>query len=67
MHDSRGKSLKVGDLVLIPAVIVELSTSTDDYCNVSLETQIGRRPDGCKERICSINTGVLVKISSNDE
>ncbi len=52
----------MGDAVLIPAVVVELSSSGDDYCNVTVETQIGRRPDGQKERICAINTGVLLRI-----
>jgi len=67
MHDARGKALKVGDTVLIPARVAELSTTSDEYCNVTVETQIGRRPDGAKERICAINTGVLIKVSGNDE
>lgn len=67
MHDARGKTLKVGDLVMIPAVVTELSAQTDDYCNVSIKTQIGRRPDGQKEGIYAINTGVLIKVSADDE
>ena len=66
MHDARGKALKVGDLVMIPAVITELQP-TEEFCNVTVATQIGRRPDGQKERFCSINTGVLIKVSPNDE
>ena len=66
MHDARGNALKKGDLVLIPAVVTELY-ATEDYCNVSLTTQIGRRPDGQKESICAINTGVLLKIAAEDE
>ena len=67
MHDARGKALKVGDLVLIPAVVTELSTGTEDYCNVTVKTQIGRRPDGLKETVHAINTGVLLKVSESDE
>lgn len=58
MHDKNGTELKKGDVVLVEAVIVELSTQ-EDFCNVSLETTAGRRPDGQKERISAINTGVL--------
>jgi hypothetical protein len=59
MHDRNGTPLKKGDVVLIPAVITELQ-SGEDYCNVSLETVHGRRPDGVKEYFGAINTGVLV-------
>jgi 5-methylcytosine-specific restriction enzyme A len=60
MHDANGTPLNVGDKVLIPAVVTELHAG-DDYCNVSLETTLGRRPDAMKERLSGINTGVLVK------
>ena len=66
MHDARGKPLKKGDLVLIPAVITELQGG-EDYCNVSVKSQIGRRPDGQKETVYAINTGVLIKVSADDE
>lgn len=66
MHDARGKALKVGDLVLIPAVVTTVQ-AFDDFCNVTVTSQIGRRPDGMKETIHAINTGVLVKISSSDD
>jgi hypothetical protein len=59
VHDRNGTPLKKGDLVLIPAVITELQAG-EDYCNVSLQTVSGRRPDGLKEYISAINTGVLV-------
>ena len=61
MHDRTGKELKKGDKVTISAVITELHGG-DDYCNVSLETEYGRRPDSQKERILAINTGVLDKV-----
>lgn len=57
-HDVNGQLLKVGDTVLVPMVITDLC-SGEDYCNVSLETVHGRRPDGQKERFSAINTGVL--------
>lgn len=59
MHDRNGTPLKKGDKVLIPAVITELC-GEEGYCNVSVETVHGRRPDGMKEQISAINTGVLV-------
>lgn len=66
MHDVIGRELKVDDIVLIPARITELS-ATEEYCNVSLETLYGRRPDGAKERIRAINTGVLFRANEGDE
>ncbi len=58
MHDRNGTQLQLGDTVLIPAVITQLNGS-EDYCNVSLETVDGRRPDGAKEQFYAINTGVV--------
>jgi hypothetical protein len=60
MHDFRGRLLKVGDIVLIPARVKRLSDN-DTYCNVDLETLLGRRPDDQRETISAINTGVLVR------
>lgn len=65
MHDTNGTPLNVGDKVLIPAVVKTLSPG-DDYCNVCIETTLGRRPDGRKEQIAAINTGVLVKVSGGE-
>jgi hypothetical protein len=59
MHDRNGTPVKVGDIVMIPGRITQLVESTPDYCNVSVESVHGRRPDGMKEYFC-INTGVLV-------
>lgn len=59
MHDRNGSTLKKGDIVLIPAIITDLHGG-EDFCNVSVETVHGRRPDGHKEQISAINTGVLV-------
>nr|WP_298685201.1 hypothetical protein [uncultured Dongia sp.] len=59
MHDKNGTPLKKGDVVMIPAVVTEVS-ATEEFCNVSLETIHGRRPDGAKERISAINTAVTI-------
>lgn len=60
MHDALGRPLKKGDNVVILAKIAGLQP-TDDFCNVDIETVLGRRPDGEKEHISAINTGVLLK------
>jgi len=59
MHDRNGNPLKKGDIVLIEAEVEDLSP-TDDYCNVTLKTTDGRRPDGQVETIHAINTGVVL-------
>jgi hypothetical protein len=61
MHDRNGTELRVGDVVMIEARVTELYAG-DDYCNVTLQSVHGRRPDGQKELISSVNTGVLVLI-----
>lgn len=60
MQDARGYTLKVGDIILVPAKITALSPG-EDYCSVSVETLVGRRPDGQKETISAINTGVMFR------
>lgn len=66
MHDAKGRPLAKGDKVRIDATIVELYPS-EDYCNVSIETVLGRRPDGSKERISAINTAVMLRANPGDE
>jgi hypothetical protein len=58
MHDANGNLLQKGDHVIIRGVVVDTSV-TEEYCNCEIETVLGRRPDGDKERICAINTVVL--------
>lgn len=65
MHDANGKPLKEGDVVFIPAKITSLSVG-EDYCNVSLASVYGRRPDGAKETFGAINTGVLLRARPED-
>ncbi|MDQ2083185.1 hypothetical protein RA307_23625 [Xanthobacteraceae bacterium Astr-EGSB] len=66
MHDARGRELKAGDTVLIPATINDLFP-TEDYCNVSALSVFGRRPDGAKETFGAINTGVMLRANPGDE
>ena len=65
MHDANGTPLKKGDKVMIPCVIAELGPD-EDYCNVRLETTLGRKPDGQKETFYAVNTAQVVKISGAD-
>lgn len=66
MHDAKGRELKEGFNVLIPARITSLQAG-EEYCNVSVESLYGRRPDGAKENISAINTGVLLRFEDGDE
>jgi hypothetical protein len=66
MHDAKGRPLKVGDRVLLPARVKEIH-ATEDFCNVSVESEMGRRPDGQREIISGINTGVLLRHEPGDE
>lgn len=59
MHDKNGNELKVGDTVMVPMTITSISPG-EEYCNCTLETVYGRRPDGAKERMSAVNTGVVV-------
>ena len=58
MHDRNGTELKQGDLVILEAEVTALN-SGEDFCNVTVKSVDGRRPDGLKETISAINTGVL--------
>lgn len=66
MHDARDRELRVGDIVLIKAQITELH-ATEDYCNVSAVSVLGRRPDGAKEMFGAINTGVMLRANAGDD
>jgi hypothetical protein len=66
MHDARGRELKQGDRVLIPAVVKQCYGG-EDYCNVEIETAFGRRPDGDKEQWSAVNTGVMLRANEGDE
>ncbi|MCC6172050.1 MAG: hypothetical protein IT481_08480 [Gammaproteobacteria bacterium] len=66
MHDAKGRELEAGDLVLIPAKVRDLHP-TEDYCNVSAVSVLGRRPDGLHETFSAINTGVMLRANPGDE
>ena len=66
MHDANGTKLNVGDKVMIPGEITQLCEGTADYCNVTVQTTLGRRPDGQKESFSAINTAQLVKVSGGE-
>ena len=65
MHDALMRSLKVGDRVLIPAVVKEIH-ATEDYCNVVLESSMKRRPDRQRDTIAAINSGVIFRQNHGD-
>lgn len=65
MHDAKDRPLKKGDKVLFVGTITELFP-TEDYCNVSVESLFGRRPNGQKEHLAAINTGVLLRANFSD-
>jgi hypothetical protein len=66
MHDAKNRLLKPGDQVLIPAYIEHIY-ATEDYCNVTVVTALGRRPDGTKITINDINTAVTLRSNTNDD
>jgi hypothetical protein len=59
-HDVKNNLLSVGDEVLVRCKVTALCEG-EDYCNVTMESVHGRRPDGLKETLYSINTGVVEK------
>lgn len=65
MHDALNRPLTVGDRVLVPATITDISC-TEDYCNVHIETTLGRRPDSKKENWSAVNTGVMLRANAAD-
>lgn len=65
MHDARGRALAVGDTILVAYKIEGVSPS-EDYCNVSARSLIGRKPDGSKEYY-SGNAAVVFRANPGDE
>jgi len=62
MHDVNGTPLKVGDKVMLPCVVTGISEGMADFCNVTVQTELGRRPDGQKVTFSAINTAQMVLI-----
>lgn len=65
MHDMNGTLVKVGDRVLLPCIVKEVSAG-EEFCNCSLISCVPRRPDGAYENINAINTGCLVVVSTGE-
>jgi hypothetical protein len=65
MHDAKGRELKVGDTVVIPAVIK--SVQAGEYCTLDVET-VGVMPgNGMKNQICALNTKQVYRANHGDE
>lgn len=62
-HDKNNSVLQVGDEVIIRAKITNL-TEGEEFCNITVQTIEGRRPDGCKETF-TFNTGVVEKVEAS--
>ncbi len=56
-HDVNGKMLKEGDVVMIPAKVKTVNPG-DDFCNLTVESIHGRKPDGTKETM-TLNAAVV--------
>lgn len=65
MHDRNGVELHEGDRVIILGRVAELQAGRD-FCNVTVETEYGRQPDGLKDTYCT-NTRQLVKLPYDDD
>lgn len=66
MHDAEGRQLQVGDKIIIEMVITELHP-TEEYCNISAKSILGRRPDGAQESFSAFNTAVAKRANLGDE
>lgn len=62
MHDAKGRDLKLGDVVLVPARIMYLSPGSD-YYNVAVESVFGHP----RAYIGSTHTGVMLRANDGDE
>ena len=59
-HDAYGHALNVGDVVYIPAKVKEIH-QTEEYCNVTLETEKAMYPSSQATAI-SLNAQQVEKI-----
>jgi hypothetical protein len=57
--------LKVGDRVLIPAIVRDLHGGVD-FCNVTVVSLGGRKPDGLAETVTG-NTNVMLRANDGDD
>lgn len=61
-HDRNGELLKGGDKVVLPGTIISVLAG-EDYCNVTLETDIPCLPGTCKGSYY-LNAGQVEKVGS---
>ena len=54
-HDANGQLVEVGEEVIVRFKVKEVLTS-ENYCNVRLESVLGMPPDSHKTTISAINT-----------
>ncbi len=70
MHDAKGRELKVGDKVMIPAVITDIHAS-ENYCNVNTRVTATMPGDkGSTPQVCAmnaINTRQLLRANDGDD
>jgi hypothetical protein len=59
-HDLRGNELKEGDAVVLRGTVKSVSAG-EEYCNITIESEHGRQPDGLKETV-TFNAAVLEKV-----
>jgi hypothetical protein len=62
MHDMNGRPLSVGDSVLVPATITVVQ-ATDEYCNISMETDVPMYPGTHKSTI-ALNAKQVSKVTN---
>lgn len=62
MHDAKGRELKLGDIVLIPARVMYLSPGAD-FHNVAVESVIGP----FKEYYATRSTSVMLRANDGDD
>lgn len=60
-HDLKGNEIKVGDIVNIPCKVNAVYI-TEEYCNLTLETNISMYPSDNKTSI-TINSKQVIKIN----
>lgn len=54
MHDKSGKPLKIGDLVMVPCRVKDVSPD-NEFCNITVETEYAMPGNGTKN-VVVLNT-----------
>lgn len=62
-HDKYSQKLKVGDEVIVRFIIKTLDEG-EEFCNMTLQTTAGRRPDFKKETWNTVNTAVAELVTT---